>query len=430
MTVQISEDLVKCSERSIRKPCKFCGRREGLYWAHDLSKPGNKYCAKCQGPRSFVLIEADGTRHACRDGAHDQGPDDDAVKPVEGVPFPARGTDLPERPAPAPSAGFAGVTNEAAQLAELIGKMARGTVDESQVRAMISDQLGTFSADMIETVGALVSDRLAKITVPTVVEVRKPDGEAKTVKGAHKALPKILAALNIGQHVLMVGPMGTGKSTIAAHAAEALEVPFAFMAVGPQTSKSDILGYMTADGTYVPSLFRKAYESGGVFLFDELDAAHPGVLTIINAALANGHMAFPDGMVTRHESTRIVAAANTYGRGPDRMYVGRQAIDAATLDRFCVVDVEVDAALEDAMCYGTGLDAVKVDQVLSYVRKLRANAERHKMAVGFSPRASHGVCALVAAGWSVKDAIESRVRRGLSDQDWSKVTADAVTPRA
>jgi cobaltochelatase CobS len=222
--------------------------------------------------------------------------------------------------------------------------------------------------------------------------------------------------------------MGTGKSTIAAQAAEALDLAFYFMPVGPQTSKSDILGYMTADGTYVPSLFRKAYEDGAVFLFDELDAAHPGVLTTINAALSNGHMAFPDGMVARHADTLILAAANTYGRGPDRQYVGRQAIDAATLDRFTVIEIDVDKTLEDALCYASGLDSVKVEKVLAYVRALRANAERQKMAVGFSPRASVGMCKLLHAGWNAKDAIESRVRRGLSDQDWSKVTTNVVTP--
>jgi cobaltochelatase CobS len=412
------DTLIRCGERSIRNPCKYCGRKAGLYWGHDPNAGGYKHCPKHPGMANFVMVEADGTRHDCRGtGEHDttQAPEDSEATPV----VTATVTSLP-----APDKTDAG-----AQLASLIGQLAKGTVDEATVRSMIKGELNGFSQDMIDTVGSLVSDKLAKLTVPTVLEIRKPNGEPKVLKGVHKDIPKILSAIQADQAVLMVGPMGTGKSTIASHVADAMEREFSFIAVGPQTSKSDIVGYMTADGTYVPTLFRHAYERGGVFLIDELDSGHPGVLTILNAAMSNGHMAFPDGMVKRHDDAIIMAAANTYGRGPDRMYVGRQAIDAATLDRFCVVDVEVDEALEQAMCYGTGLDASKVDDILAYVRTLRSNAERNKMAVGFSPRASHGVCALLAAGWSLPDAIQSRVRRGLTDQDWHKVTSGASTPR-
>jgi cobaltochelatase CobS len=317
--------------------------------------------------RSFVLLEADGSRHACQG---DQSPDDSPAGDVS------------------PNGQAAGLT-------------------EADVKAMIAEAIAEAIAQLAST--------------------GKP--APKPVKGAHAILPSVLKALQVGENVLLVGPMGTGKSTIAAHAAEALSVPFDFMAVGPQTSKSDILGYMTADGTYVASAFRRVYESGGVFLFDEMDAAHPGILTVINAALANGHMSFPDRLVQRHQDAYMLAAANTYGRGPDRKYVGRQALDAATLDRFAVVDVEVDESLETRLCHATGLDAAKVDAVIAYVRTLRANAANQRMSVDFSTRASVGMCKLISAGWTVREAINGRVRRGLSDQDWSKVTIGAEIPR-
>jgi cobaltochelatase CobS len=434
MTVLSNPVLVKHSQRSTRKGCLQCGRTDSLYWGHDTTRPHYSTCERCNVNGKFVLIEADGSLHACfaNGETSSQEPDHSDVNEPAHVITSMRGSAQPnltgaiaqQSTSPAPDKTDAG-----AQLASLIGRLAQGTVDEATVRSMIKGELGSFSADMIETVGGLVSDKLASLTVPTVLEIHKPGGEVKELKGVHKDVPKILAAIQASENVLMVGPMGTGKSTIAKHIADAMDVPFEFMAVGPQASDSKILGYMTADGTYVPTWFRRVYESGGIGLFDELDAAHPGVLTVINAALSNGHMAFPDGLITRHPDAYFMAAANTYGRGPDRMYVGRQAIDAATLDRFCVVDVDVDEALESAMCYSTGLDASKVDDVLTYVRTLRKNAEANKMAVGFSPRASHGMCKLINAGWSLQDAIQSRVRRGLSEQDWSKVTRGSIMPR-
>ena len=172
-------------------------------------------------------------------------------------------------------------------------------------------------------------------------------------------------------------------------------------------------------------MFREAYENGGVFHFDEVDNSHPSVLAVINAALANGHMAFPDGMVKRHPDFRCVASANTYGNGPDRAYVGRQAMDMATKDRFEIVSIPVDEALEESLCMAHGLDAAKVKQVLGYVRYLRHQAETHKLPLSFSPRRSDSACALLAAGMDALTVLETSIRRGISDSDWMKVSSGA-----
>lgn len=81
-------------------------------------------------------------------------------------------------------------------------------------------------------------------------------------------------------------------------------------------------------------------------LLDELDNGHPGLLTELNQALALDICAFPDGMVVRHARFRFVTTGNTYGTGGGRQYVGRQALDAATLDRLVTIDVPVDENLE------------------------------------------------------------------------------------
>jgi cobaltochelatase CobS len=162
-----------------------------------------------------------------------------------------------------------------------------------------------------------------------------------------------------------------------------------------------------------------------VFHFDEFDNGHPSILATVNAALANGQMAFPDRMVKRHANFRAVASANTYGRGADRKYVGRQALDMATLDRFAIEYVDVDESLETTLCMATGLAQHTVRQVLAYVRTLRRNAERHGMAVVISPRASVGMCRLLKANRPLSEVIDSRARRGLSDADWEKLRAGA-----
>lgn len=424
-------DLMKCSERTLRKPCRYCGQTE-LYWAHDLDSAGSSYCQRCGVVRDFTLINKDGTLHDCHPSASSSSEDSDEqlAQLAERLNRPASAevisrTDLP----PVNGAVHHGADREATarKLADLLADMAPA-VDESQVRQIVSESLSDFRHDMLDITGQVISDRLSRLTLPTVVQVEQPDKPTVTIDGAHNRLPVILKIIAQRLHVLMVGPAGTGKSTIADQSAEALGLSYYSISLSPQTPASSILGYMQAAGEYVRSLYREAYEHGGVFHFDEFDNAHPSVLAVINASLANGQMAFPDGMVKRHADFVCVASANTYGRGPDRAYVGRQQIDAATLDRFTVVPVDVDQALEEAICRATGAPDSTVQQVLAYVRKLRSNAEAHKMPLVFSPRASHGMCKLLTAGLSIREVIEFRVRRGISDQDWSKVSMGVATP--
>jgi cobaltochelatase CobS len=307
----------------------------------------------------------------------------------------------------APSAPAAG-DPKAEALAALLATLSGPGISPEEVRSMIRDELGN-------------------VVYPTnTVVVRGEGSEPKKIDGAtHPKLASIITNLDAGEHVLMVGPAGTGKSTIAEQAAEALGLEFYAISLSPQTPTSQLVGYMQATGEYVGTLFRKAYEHGGVFHFDEFDNGHPSILATVNAALANGQMAFPDRMVKRHADFRAVASANTYGRGADRKYVGRQALDMATLDRFAIEYVDVDESLETTLCMATGLPQHTVQQVLAYVRTLRRNASRHGMAVVISPRASVGMCRLLKAGRPLSEVIDSRARRGLSDADWEKLRMGA-----
>ena len=301
------------------------------------------------------------------------------------------------------------------------------TADNPQAAALAA-LLATLSPSVDpESVRKIVKDELQSVVFPTTtVVVREHDDVKVEIEGAHPALAKVISALSVGEHVMMVGPAGTGKTHIAAQAAEALGRKFSSLSVSPQTSKAEITGYCDANGNYVPNgQFRGAYEGGGLHLFDEIDRGHAGVLTIMNAALANGAMSFPDRMVKKGAGFLCCAAANTYGRGPDRKFVGAQALDDATLDRFTVITVDYDLALEDALCRATGLESAKTAQVLKYVRHLRQNAAQHVMPVTVGMRASVGACRLLTGGFTWNEAVNARMRRGLSDADWSKLSASA-----
>ena len=133
------------------------------------------------------------------------------------------------------------------------------------------------------------------------------------------------------------------------------------ISLGPSTSKADLMGYRDATGEYRSTAYRETYEDGGVFLFDEIDNAHPSVLTILNNSIANNQGEFPDKRISRHDDTRFIAAANTIGRGATAEYVGRTPIDAATIDRFAFVPMDIDPELEEALVLGSQVRNSYVD---------------------------------------------------------------------
>lgn len=395
----MSSSLVKHSKRTLRQPCRKCGASD-LYWAHDTAVPDDKgVCKDCDVAGKYVLMDKDGGRHLCepfQPKAIEAAP---AV--IDAEPIPSK-----EEPMPVPAAVVAPTAsdNTDAALMALRTLLAPPAIDESAVRAIVADMV---DATLFPTRTVIVRDSVSR-----------------TIEGdTHKSLADVVTALLSGEHVMMVGPAGTGKSTIAEQAADALGLASYSLSLSPQTPASSIIGYMQATGDYVSTLFRQAYENGGLFHFDEVDNSHPSVLAVINAALANGHMAFPDGMVKRHADFRAVASANTYGKGATRQYVGRQAMDAATLDRFTVLTIDIDETLERALCHAQTDDAKTVERVLAYVRRIRKNATDKGLNVVVSPRASVGMVRLVSAGMSWEMAVDARVRRGLSDADWAKLTA-------
>lgn len=253
---------------------------------------------------------------------------------------------------------------------------------------------------------------------------RSVDGELKTLRDAvkknqkleikignktsvlkgkrHKQLETLINYAALRLATLVVGMAGTGKTHAAEQTAEALKLPYYTMSVGAQTSKSDIIGYMSAGGEYVKTHFRDAYEKGGVFLMDEIDAGNANVLIQVNAALSNGLAAFPDAMVKMHKDFIFVASANTYGNGANRQYVGRNQLDAATLDRFTILDWEIDNDLEESLSSGTHAKSWYMA-----VRAARDFVQQHNIRALITPRATQKGSKLLEIGMNIEQVVHA-----------------------
>lgn len=233
----------------------------------------------------------------------------------------------------------------------------------------------------------------------------------------HNQLEELIRITALRLPILMVGMAGTGKTFSAEQAATALGLPFYTMSVGAQTSKSDIIGYMNANGGYVRTMFREAYENGGVFLMDEIDAGNANVLIQINAALSNGVTAFPDTMIKRHKDFVFIASANTFGTGMNRQYVGRNQLDAATLDRFTVVEWNIDNVLEEKLSVG---DHGK--KWFEAVKAARYFIQKHSIRALITPRATEKGSLLLHNGFHIDKVIPAVLLGSVPDDKKSEIT--------
>ena len=253
----------------------------------------------------------------------------------------------------------------------------------------------------------------------------------------HHKFPLLAAAVAARVNVMLVGPAGSGKTTAVEKVAKALGLQF--YATGAVSSEYKLTGFIDAQGRVVSTAFRKAFEFGGLFLFGETDASMPGALLAFNTALANDWMDFPDGVVKKHPDFRVVADANTFGTGADRQYVGRNKLDAASLDRYAVIEWGYDEALEASLVGAQAPKGCPVPQSikplsegeaqaqainwLGRVQKIRKAVQDLKVLHVVSPRATINGSKLLAAGWSWADTEEAVIWKGLDADTKTKVLA-------
>jgi hypothetical protein len=297
--------------------------------------------------------------------------------------------------------------------------------DTEAIGAIVNDAMAPALASFADVTVSLgeLSDTVARLQ-PKITHIHIPNHDIKIMDGVqHHMFPKVLANISDGTPTYLVGEAGTGKSHIAEQVSKALGVAFSSKSCSSQSTESSLLGYMSATGDYVTTEFRKRFELGGVFLLDEVDNGNPNVLTVLNSALSNSFMAFPDGMVKRHDAFVLIATANTFGHGANAKYVGRNPLDEAFLNRFANLTITYDENIEQAMLDAVGLDASMSAKWLNIVRVARKNVSTYGLHVVVSPRATvYGAKMLRHDGvYNLGEVVEATITKGATPEACEKI---------
>lgn len=291
-------------------------------------------------------------------------------------------------------------------------KKLMGHVDNSKTEfaGMVEKQI----EEQVERMGEAITIKVQKKLVKEI-RVVLPDGTKVEAGVQHKQFHELLTVISAGVHPFIVGPAGSGKTKVAEEVAKVLGLEFLPQSFNAQTPSSQLFGYMDAMGNYVSTVFRKAFEFGGLWLADEIDRGSGNVLTGLNAGLGNGYCSFPDKVVKRHEKFVCIASANTYGRGADRMYVGANQLDEATLNRFVQMEWEYDEELERILTANNDW----CDRVQAIRKSVMAEKIRHIV----SPRASFDGAKLLAQGMKKSRVEDLCIWRGMDEATQKKVLA-------
>lgn len=248
-----------------------------------------------------------------------------------------------------------------------------------------------------------------KIQVPVTHIIKLKDIVLGQTSGGyyHEKFEQILTQVQLDEPIMLIGPAGSGKNVAISQVAEALGLHMYY--TNNASNEFKLTGFIDAGGNYRDTEFYKAFKNGGIFFLDEIDNSDPSALIVINSALANGYMAFPHETIDRHPDFRVIAAANTWGKGADLQYVGRNALDAATLDRFDNIFFDYDTNLEQALYPN--------DEVLEFMWAFRNAVYQSRIPHIISTRGIGKVYKKEINGIPVEDILTSNVVKNLGQDD-------------
>lgn len=281
-----------------------------------------------------------------------------------------------------------------------------------------------FTEKFQEGIEQAADEAVQRIQPPIKIEIRTPDSQVfKDIKGQHKQFHQLLTLLGAGLNVFLVGPAGSGKTKASFEAAKVLDLTFYPKSVGPATTEHSMMGYQDANGRFVPGILHAPFTSGGLLLLDEMDSANAAATTTLNTALANEYCSFPHKVEQKHASFRVVASGNTYGKGADRMYVGRAQLDAATLNRFSVINWEYDEGLERTIAesLAKSLGCKKIMDWLQVVHDVRAAIDFTGARIIASTRDIIDGGIAVSVGMNIKEVAQVRFWNSMDKDTMFKI---------
>ena len=290
------------------------------------------------------------------------------------------------------------------------------------------------------SVNQLDDDVVALIRQNQVVELRYPnDVVVKTKAGQNiPSFFQIIDDLQQGNNVFLVGPAGTGKTTLAEMIAEAIGVDTKTINCNEWTAPTEIIGGQTIEG-YKQGKFIEAWKDGHLLILDEMPKLNPNTAGLLNDGLAKAAKDWAEvedqggTKHVKHKNFAVIATGNVTGKGfVSQQYGGNNRQDASLLDRFStsIYFIDFNRPLEKANTFKVvfgifdkmrdELIAMESGEIITLRTMLNANRIYQ-----LEMEREVGNMEKVRGGKTLKDCIQSYLA-AVADPDEAERLADKV----
>lgn len=223
--------------------------------------------------------------------------------------------------------------------------------------------------------------------------------------------------------IALVGPAGNGKTTVAKAAMQAHDYEYLEIDCTEFTEPADLIGGMLikaenggTSSVWVDGPVTRAFKEGLGLVINEFDALNPRAALCLQSVFQDGGRDKQGRYVTtvgcpNHDRVYpksdcpIIISLNTYGTGGSRQYVGRNTMDAASMDRLTIITTgyENEAAILRAHGYSQSIG----EKLEKWANDVRGVIEGNTLKVILSNRTLIRMAqALEVYGWNWRKTVE------------------------